>query len=469
MIKGVIFDLDGVLVDAVEWHYLALNRALSLFGYEIKSHEHQSIYNGLPTAVKLDLLTQRNEFPKSLHNFVNKMKQSYTHQIITTSCSPDVKLAGLLRYLKAQGYKLGVASNSIRSTVELMLERMAIREHFDVVLSNEDVKSPKPDPEIYRKCLNQLGLTAEECLIVEDSIPGIQAARQACPNVAVVAGPQEVTNELILHAIENANERAKATKTSPTIEMGSSNDEPIEILIPMAGLGQRFSAVGYTKPKPLIDVFDKPMIQWVVENIKPKNRKSHFTFVCNRKHVAEYGLDKYLRQIAPGCSIVAVPGVTEGAACTILLAKNQINSERKLLIANSDQWIEGDVDKFIDEAVQNNHDGHIMTFRANEKKWSYAKTDETGRVVRVAEKDPISDNATVGIYYFKHGMDFVQGAEEMIRKDIRTNGEFYVCPVYNQLLEKDKRVHIHEIDRQTMHGLGTPEDLSAFINWKNAA
>jgi HAD superfamily hydrolase (TIGR01509 family) len=179
MIKAILFDLDGVLVDAVDWHYIALNRALSLFGYEIKPNEHHSIYNGLPTAVKLDLLTQRNEFPKSLHSFVNQMKQIYTHQVIATSCTPDVKLTSLLRHLKDQGYLLAVASNSIRSTVEMMLKKKAIFDLFDVVLSNEDVVKPKPDPEIYQKCLKMLGVTRDECMIVEDSLPGIQAARLA--------------------------------------------------------------------------------------------------------------------------------------------------------------------------------------------------------------------------------------------------------------------------------------------------
>jgi HAD superfamily hydrolase (TIGR01509 family) len=469
MIKGVIFDLDGVLVDAVEWHYLALNRALSLFGYEIKEAEHRTIYNGLPTAVKLDLMSQRDGFPKSLHGFVNKMKQKYTHQVIDTQCSPNVQLSGLLRYLRAQGYTLGVASNSIRSTVELVLEKMAIREYFDVVLSNEDVDRAKPHPEIYLKSLQMLNLAPDECLIVEDSIPGIQAARQVTPNVAIVAGPAEVTGELISKNISLCNEAAAVPRTGQKKSGYDPSADTIEIVIPMAGLGQRFSAAGYEKPKPLIDVIDKPMIQWVVENIRPKNARSHVTFICNREHMKHYGLEQFLSSIAPGCSIVTAPGVTEGAACTLLLAKEQINNSQPLIIANSDQWVDIDIEDFMSRAIQPDCDGLIMTFRATEKKWSYAKTDEQGKVTQVAEKDPISDHATVGIYYFKHGEDFVEAAQEMVSKDIRTNGEFYVCPVYNQLLEKHRNVFIHEIGRDKMHGLGTPEDLDLFLKWKQAA
>lgn len=211
------------------------------------------------------------------------------------------------------------------------------------------------------------------------------------------------------------------------------------------------------------------MIQWVVENVRPKNVPSHFTFICNERHLIDYELDKFLNSIAPHCSIVSVPGVTQGAACTILLAKEHISVTRPLIIANSDQWIETDIDDFISKAQEKDTDGAIMTFPASEKKWSYAKTDAEGRVVQVAEKDPISEHATVGIYYFKHGEDFVEGCQDMIRKDIRTNGEFYVCPVYNQLIESRKNIAIHEIERDKMHGLGTPEDLSTFLAWKQAA
>ncbi|MBI4403891.1 MAG: HAD-IA family hydrolase, partial [Deltaproteobacteria bacterium] len=367
------------------------------------------------------------------------------------------------------GYTLAVASNSIRSTVEIILDRMAIRQYFDVIFSNEDVAKPKPDPEIYRRCFEAMKLTPEECLVVEDSMPGIQAARQATPNVVIVAGPHEVTLELVLHSLSLFNERVKAAETKLHFAGKEPKNDTIEIVIPMAGLGQRFSAAGYAKPKPLIDIYGKPMIQWVIENIRPSNHECHFTFLCNEKHIAEYHVDDFLRRLAPGCTIVSVPGVTEGAACTLLLAKRQLSTSRPLMIANSDQWIEIDIDDFMDSAMKGSSDGLIMTFKANEKKWSYARVDETGRVVEVAEKNPISQHATVGLYYFKHAEDFVEGAQNMMRKNIRTNGEFYVCPVYNELLAKNKDVRIYEIDRNSMHGLGTPEDMDTFLSWKKAA
>ncbi len=469
MIKAIIFDLDGVLVDAVEWHYLAFNRALRLFGYQIEPQEHSSLYNGLPTAVKLELLSQRVGFPTQLHGFVNQMKQKYTIQLIENSCHPRQELLGLLNYMKGQGYRFAVASNSIRATVEMMLDKMGIRNHFEVVLSNEDVKRPKPEPEIYQKCMERLGVTPEEVMIIEDSIPGIQAARKATENVMIVAGPHEVTQDFVWKNIKFFNDRRKAKAAPGDPAQTKFTPNTVEIVIPMAGLGQRFSAAGYAKPKPMIDVLDKPMIQWVVENIRPKSVPSHFNFICNRSHIEEYQLDKFLARLAPGCNIISVPGVTEGAACTILLAKEFINNHRPLIIANSDQWVEVSIDEFVTLAKRDKRDGLIMTFHATEKKWSYAKVDDTGKVTQVAEKNPISDHATVGIYYFNQGRDFIDAAEEMIRRDIRTNGEFYVCPVYNQLIEQGKNNAIHEIQRGQMHGLGTPEDLTVFISWKQAA
>ncbi len=467
MIRAVLFDLDGVLIDAVEWHYLALNRALTLFGYPIRSDEHTALYNGLPTSVKLELLSQRRGFPRSLHPFVNEMKQHYTKQIISTSCSPNVQTSAMLRHLKAQGYKLAVASNSVRSTVDLILDKLAIRDLFDVTLSNQDVKNPKPSPDIYLQCIELLGVETEECLIIEDALPGIQAARQVTPHVVIVKGPEEVSLERILQHIENFNgrDRVKEPNPSPSPKLIPG---VLEIVVPMAGMGQRFSAAGFEKPKPFIEIFGKPMIQWVVDNIRPLQQEAHFTFLCNEKHIAEVESRRLLEESAPGCSIVSVPSVTQGAACTVCLAMDQLDLEEPLLIANSDQWVELNIDNFLFSATRSPCDGMILTFPATDKKWSYAKVDSEGRVVQVAEKNPISPHATAGIYYFKKGRYFFEAAKAMIRQEIRTNGEFYVCPVYNELISRGLDIRLYPIDPALMHGLGTPEDLELFIRWNLA-
>ncbi len=461
MIKAIIFDLDGVIVDATEWHYIALNRALSLFGYTITRQEHQNLYNGLPTSVKLEMLSQRKQLPNILHDFIHELKQKYTRQSIETSCAPDISVSAMLRHLKVQGYKLALASNAIRATVDSILNKMAIKQYFDITFSNEDVKKTKPDPEIYFKCMNFLNVKPSECVIVEDSMPGIQAARLSGAHVLIVSGTEEVNIENLLSYIK----KLKYEKKKISSDCFKVSDSKLQIVIPMAGLGQRFKAAGYKEPKPLIKIMNKPMIQWVVENIRLSKKPYQVSFICNKEHIDLYGMDELLKKLEPSAAIVELSSVTEGAACTILVASESIDMNRPLLIVNSDQFVEVNIDDFINDAEKKHVDGHIMTFFSNNAKWSYAKVNEFLEVTEVAEKIPISNHATVGIYYFRKAEDFILGAMDMIRNDRRVNGEFYVCPVYNELIKRRKRVSIFEIETSKMHGLGTPEDLELFRIW----
>ncbi|MBI5223474.1 glycosyltransferase family 2 protein [Candidatus Micrarchaeota archaeon] len=236
----------------------------------------------------------------------------------------------------------------------------------------------------------------------------------------------------------------------------------INIVVPMAGKGSRFAEKGYAFPKPLIEVKKMPMIQVVINNLKLK-RPHRFVFICQREHYDKYSLKTVLNNLAPGCEIKIIDGVTEGAVCTVLLAKEYFDNDDELIIANSDQFVDMDINEFVMDAEKTGTDGSILTFPAYHPKWSYAKTDETGQVVEVAEKNPISNNATVGIYYFKKGREFVKAAQQMIMKNIRVNNEFYVCPVYNEIIGNKLKVKIYPIKADQMHGLGTPEDLEAFF------
>lgn len=232
----------------------------------------------------------------------------------------------------------------------------------------------------------------------------------------------------------------------------------LNIVVPMAGEGSRFKERGYTFPKPLIELNGKPMIQVVVENIAPKAAHK-FTFICRKEHQDKYALRDLLNLIAGKCNIVAIDRVTEGAACTVLLACEYFNDTNELIIANSDQYVEADINDFIEDARKKKLDGSILAFNASHPKWSYAKLDEEGLVMEVAEKRPISNHATVGIYYYRQGKIFVEAAMSMIEKNIRVNNEFYVCPVYNEMILSGLRIGIYEIDVAKMHGMGTPEDL----------
>ncbi len=460
MIKGIIFDLDGVLVDAVNWHFKALNRSLNLFGYSLEEKEHQEKYDGLPTAKKLEMLSESKDLPRNLHSFIIDQKQLYTLETIRKNCSPSPQITELLSSLKERGYTLAVASNSVKQTIHLVLEQMRISSYFDIVLSRQDVSRGKPHPDIFYRALELMNMGSNETLIVEDSKPGVIAANQVTPHVFVVKSPKEVNLQTINPVL------AKLDQSLSPVSVTLKRHNPlIQIVVPMAGLGTRFQAAGYEAPKPFINILDKPMIQWVTESMTPSQWLYNFTFLCQNEHLKEAKYNNILKSITPKSQIVRVLKTTEGAACTVLLGVDKLNPSQPLVLANSDQWIEAPIDEFIEDAINSGCDGSIMTFKATEDKWSYARVNKLGRVVEVAEKVPISEHATVGIYYFKHAQDFIDAAFSMVRKNIRTQGEFYVCPVYNELISSNKRVKIFEIERDLMHGLGTPEDLEAFVRW----
>lgn len=223
----------------------------------------------------------------------------------------------------------------------------------------------------------------------------------------------------------------------------------MNIVIPAAGTGQRFVDAHYNTPKPFLPIYGKPMVQVAIDNLSDKNDKVYL--LMRPEHIPYVkGTDLIHRN---NVCFVMIDRLTEGAACTVLRAKKFIDNDEPLLIANSDQYIEYDRNAWVQSA--NQHDGVIMTFHATDKKWSYAETDDAGRVLRVAEKQVISPHATVGVYYYAKGSMFVNAAEAMISDNERVNGEFYVCPAYNRMVE---RYNIRTFDIQKMYGLGTPED-----------
>lgn len=235
----------------------------------------------------------------------------------------------------------------------------------------------------------------------------------------------------------------------------------MKVLIPMAGEGSRFAKEGYQFPKPLIDVCGLPMIQRVVENLK---FKADYIFLVRKEHLEKYsGLEGTLNQITNySAKIVIVDSLTDGAASTALLAKDYINNEDDLLIANSDQIIEYEIQNFLNIKSFTTVDSLVFTFNATHPKWSFVKIDSKGFVCEVAEKNPISNIATCGIYWYRKGSDFVKYAESMISKNIRVNNEFYIAPVYNELIADKKTLLPFYVNK--MWGIGTPEDLSFYIN-----
>ena len=448
LIKLIIFDLDGVLVEAKNIHYDALNKALG--EYAISWNEHLSTYDGLKTSQKLDMLSKQKGLPIDRHESIWKTKQLYTLQILK-ELPPNIRLKKLMQELTSDGYMLAVASNSIRKTVITVLAKLGIIEYMDLIMSNEDVLNSKPHPEMYWSAISKMKCLPEETLIVEDSPYGLLAAARSKSHILRVKNPKEVS-------IKNIYNKLYQIKMGEKQITPAWRDETLNVLIPMAGAGSRFEQAGYTFPKPLIDVKGKPMIQVVVDNL---NIKANYIYVVQKAHREKYNLDTLLKLITPGCKIVETEGVTQGAACTALLAKEYINSDAPLFFANSDQFVEWDSNEFMYKMNETDADGGIVSFRSTHPKWSFAKIDENGLVTEVAEKNPISDIATVGYYYWKHGSDFVKYAEQMIERDIRVNNEFYVCPVFNQAIQDNKQIRTFDIPK--MWGLGTPEDLKEYL------
>ncbi len=448
----MIFDLDGVLLDSKDIHFNALNDALTEINREfvISKDDHIKTFDGLPTIEKLSLLSSTRGLPTSSHQEIFKRKQEITSKKFS-SIQIDDSLRMLLEEIKLKGINIAVASNCIRKTVQIALLKLGIIEFVDYVVSSEDVFRQKPYPECYWKCMVACNSIPDTTVIFEDSHIGREAAKKSGAHLI----PIEKRSHLNEEAINSAFDVLNLKRSIPWI------DTKLNILIPMAGRGSRFSQAGYTFPKPLIEVNNKPMIQVVSENL---SIQANFTYIVNSDHYEKYHLNYLLELISPGCSIVKVDKITQGAACTTLLAREIINNNDPLLIANSDQFLKWDSKKCMYFFSDPKIDGGIITFKSTHPKWSYAKVDKDGFVIEVAEKKPISKNATVGLYYWKRGSDYVKYADQMINKDIKTNNEFYVCPVYNEAINDGLRIKTYEVDE--MWGLGTPEDLKTFLENK---
>lgn len=216
-IKAVIFDMDGVLIEAKDWHYEALNRALALFGFTISRHDHEHRFDGLPTRMKLDILSQESSLPTGLHGFINRMKQRYTIDLARQHLRPNALHLHALQALRSEGYWLGVASNSVRATIELMMALSGLEPYLDFILSNEDVRHAKPSPEIYRKAMTLAAVTPHECLVLEDNPFGWQAALDAGAHLLKIGGVNDVHYGNIRRAIQAAEASTTSTSRLPKV------------------------------------------------------------------------------------------------------------------------------------------------------------------------------------------------------------------------------------------------------------
>jgi len=454
MIDTIIFDLDGVLINSKDIHFEALNSSLSKnsINYQINYEDHLKTFDGLPTKTKLEILNKKKIFSKSLNKKIKSHKNIITRKLLNERLVYNKKTYHLFEKLSKK-FKIGIATNAIEETLKISLKKLKISKFVNFSLSTEKIKNPKPHPEIYLRCIINLNSKPKSTLVLEDSHNGRISAKEAGARLMPIKNLSDVTYENIIRYIKD-----KKSELSEKIDTWEDNE--LNIVIPMAGEGSRFVSAGYTFPKPMIEIHQKPMIQLIVESL---GLKGNFIFIIREDHIKKYNIKSLLQIISPNCKIIVIDKLTEGAACTVLLAKKYINNRNPLVIANSDQFIEWSPSKVMYNFSSKKIDGGILTFDSIHPKWSYVKLGKDQVVTEVAEKKVISNHATVGVYYWRNGNNFVKYAERMIKKNIRVNNEFYVCPVFNQAILDKKIIKTQDVDG--MWGLGTPEDLDYYLKF----
>lgn len=445
--KLLLFDLDGVLVSTKELHFEAFNESLKKNDLKILSfQEHLNIYDGLSTRQKIDKYIELNNLKLNKEKIWSD-KQKITAKKIFEYNFYNQEIYDTFFKLKQDGYIICVCTNSIKETTESILKSLKIDCLINKYYCNENIKTPKPFPEIYWQPMIDFAIEPSNTYIFEDSPIGILSAKQSGANLVLIKNIKEIEYKNIIDKMNDSK------KELPYID--------INILIPMAGNGSRFQQAGYTFPKPLIDVNGKPMIQNVVDNF---GFRANFIFVVRKEHREKYNLDSLLSLIAPNCKIIEVDKLTEGAACTTLLAKEFINNDKELILANSDQYVNTDLISFLYNARNKNVDISYLCFDGSHPKFSFVKTDENGFIIEAAEKKPISNIANVGIYYWKTGADFVKYTEQMISKNIRTNGEFFNSPAVNEAIIDNKKANVQMVKHEDFWCTGDPESLQFYLN-----
>jgi beta-phosphoglucomutase-like phosphatase (HAD superfamily)/dTDP-glucose pyrophosphorylase len=434
-----IFDLDGVLVDSKQIHFDSLNLALKEIDekYVISKDEQAETFEGLSTNQKLKILSETRGLPEEYYEKIWGLKQKKSIQFFQ-DLPEDDELIEIFKMIKSYGVDIAVASNCIRDTVETCLKSLGIYNEVSFYLGNQDVAYPKPSPEIYLRCMDELSSDKWSTVIFEDSLIGRTAALASGATLVSIKSRSDLTPKLVL---EYLNPKRKK----------------INVLIPMAGEGSRFTEAGYSIPKPLIEINGKSMINLVYDSI---DLDAHYIFIAKTEHIEKFNLQEHIGEFCKDFTIIAQDHKLDGAALSALLAKDLINNDSHLVIANSDQYVRWNSEKELNSWIQSGIDGSMLTFSSNEDKWSYAEIKDYF-VKWVHEKKVVGKEATCGIYYWKSGSDFVKYAETMIEKGIKTNNEFYVAPVYNQAIEDGKIISY--LRAKEMRGLGTPNDLENYI------
>jgi HAD superfamily hydrolase (TIGR01509 family) len=446
----LIFDLDGVLVDFCTIHRDAFLKAWNEIypSHHISYALHETMLEALSTRQKIVKCLTYFALPYDERKpLLEERKQVYTKELLIPA-HIYTNTKSTLRLAKEKGHTFACCTNSIRATLDYAISKIDVTSgFFDLLLSNEDVANPKPSPDIYTLAVKTLDAHSDTILVFEDSAVGRSSAVAAGLRVIPIVDALDLTPRFLSECITH-------------LQRPIAN--AINIVIPMAGLGSRFYKEGYMTPKPFLPICDKPMFQWVIDNIVPSELRDNVNIhlVIREEQKAQFAT----YALPTNLHLHTVPHLTEGAACTVLTLEKYINNDNPLIIANSDQFLEWDAKNFYYCLSHPDWDGVISTFQQSDPtdlRWSYANINEEGCVTQVAEKKFIGPFATTGIYGWKRGSDFVQHTKQMISDNVRVNNEFYVCPVYNVGIEAGRTFRV--LQCRKMWGLGVPSDYEFFL------
>ena len=440
MIKVLLLDFDGVVADCDTLHdtafYQALDSIANITLTEVEKHNLRA----LTSVTKVQNLSFKYNIDEQKKQEILNTKDRIKQDIITQTNYKCIHFCpyiyDVFAYCKEHKIRLGLVSNSRRWLLDTILTQL---DHtFEHIISNEDIDYPKPDPDAYLKALQLFDVKLSEVLAVEDSPPGIESAKRAGIKTIGVTSHKGLTASLIHEYVSGKQIRD---------DLYPMHD--VQLVIPAAGRGTRFAPLKV--PKPFAPINGVPMIEAVYNNIG----LDCDTHIILRKDIGDFAKKLSFNNIH------YLPYVTCGTVSSMQWIRSHLDMNKPLIIANCDQMIKYDSKVFYKALIQK-LDGAILTFRATDKKWSYAKVDNQGYVTEVKEKEPISDLATVGIYFWTKAQYFFDDADVMMENNDTVNNEFYTCPTYNYSIKQGRKIKTFDVDE--MIGLGTYEDYTAHIN-----
>lgn len=438
-----LFDLDGVIVDTVNIQYDSTRKAIKEHcNYDIQDdNEVNNVFlKTITTKDKLKYLNQKNIIEKKDINIIYDLKKNIANKIFINLKRDTTKIE-LFSFLKERKNKIAVVTNSNKNSAEIVLKALGLYDFIDLLISNEDVSNCKPHSEPYIKAIAHFGGSLSKFIIFEDSESGLISARG--------------TGCFVYH-IKNVNN----LNLNLITKLNLLN---INILIPMAGLGSRFTKRGFKSQKPLIELNNKTLIEHSISSL---NIEGNYIFIIRKKNnKSNIELINILKEIKKNCKIIEIDYVTEGSASTCYLAKEMINDNNELIIANCDQILEWDSEKFLD--TSRSYEACVLTYISNDIKNSFIKL-ENNLGIEIKEKEAISDTALVGVHYFKRGKDFVLSYEEVFKKKFKFKNEYYVSTVCDNLIKQGIKFGHHLLTGDEIYySTGKPEDYFEYLNTKN--